>query len=182
MRRRRAKTTLGKGCCCCCCRRHRRCCCCLQTCPTQIRVRRFPRSPLPSRRVAGPLLNIHIITANLLSFRQHLGRIPWRRLQLRLPPHSTLSLGPVKPVGHISVIGKVIFVDFLCRAVLRKCNVIDQVLPMMGVSAREEAFMELIIRLIDLDIKPVASAAAPAAPLQQVCTIAIHLKPQTSII
>ena len=53
-------------------------------------------------------------------------------------------------MGHISTIGKV--------------------LPMMAVGAREEAFMELIIRLIDLDIKPAASATAPAATptLQQV--------------
>jgi hypothetical protein len=49
-------------------------------------------------------------------------------------------------------------------------NAFVKVLPTMGMSAREEAFMELIIRLIDLDIKPAASASAPAATptLQQV--------------
>jgi hypothetical protein len=38
---------------------------------------------------------------------------------------------------------------------------------MAGVTAREEAFMELIIRLIDLDIRPATIASAPAASLQQ---------------
>lgn len=78
---------------------------------------------------------------------QHLSRIPWRRLQFRLPPGSTYSFGAIRPVGHVSVIGKV--------------------LPMMGVSAREEAFMELIIRLIDFDVRPATIASAPAASLQQ---------------
>ncbi len=97
---------------------------------------------------------------------RHLTRIPWRRLQLRLPPKSTLSFTSNKPLGHISVIGKV-----NCRGSggkMGKCNGIDKVMPMMGVSAREEAFMELIIRLIDLDTKPDAAAAAPAASVQQV--------------
>jgi hypothetical protein len=78
---------------------------------------------------------------------QHLSRIPWRRLQFRLPPGSTYSFGAIRPVGHVSVIGKV--------------------LPMTGVSAREEAFMELIIRLIDFDIRPATIASVPAASLQQ---------------
>ncbi len=78
---------------------------------------------------------------------QHMSRIPWRRLQFRLPPASTYSFGAIKPVGHVSVIGKV--------------------LPMMGVTAREESFMELIIRLIDLDIRPATTASAPATSLQQ---------------
>ncbi len=86
----------------------------------QFRMRRFPRSSLPYRRVAGPLLNIHINAANPLSFWQHLGRIPWRRLQLKLPPNSTVKL-----VGHISVIGKVIFDAFFRRAVMKKCNIIE---------------------------------------------------------
>jgi hypothetical protein len=47
-------------------------------------------------------------------------------------------------------------------------SVIGKVMPMMGVSAREEAFMELIIRLIDLDTRS-AAGNAPAAVVQQVC-------------
>jgi hypothetical protein len=69
-------------------------------------------------------------------------------------------------VGHISVIGKVSRRGGGGK--MGKCNGIDKVMPMMGVSAREEAFMELIIRLIDLDTKPAAATAAPPAPLQQV--------------
>jgi hypothetical protein len=49
------------------------------------------------------------------------------------------------------------------------------VLPMMGVSAREEAFMELIIRLIDFDVRPATIASAPAASLQQARRSSIFL-------
>jgi hypothetical protein len=79
---------------------------------------------------------------------QHLSRIPWRRLQLRFPPDSGLSFGPLKPTGHLSIIGKV--------------------LPMMRISAREEACMELIIRLIDLDTRPASSDSSTTVALEQV--------------
>jgi hypothetical protein len=106
-----------------------------------------PNAPRPCAGDSGFACDASSEVLFPLDVWQQLSRIPWRRIQLRLPPNSTLSFGAIKPVGHISVIGKV--------------------MPMMGVSAREEAFMELIIRLIDLDTKPTGDTFAPAAVAQK---------------